>query len=166
MMKNNWNKQEDKFFKTKEEKCQGNNTKNEVMNKAYSFISFALEYNLLTMLHSFINMHLQHLLLLNNFLSFALPASVFVTNNFTCSNNQKMKTWSHNIDLKLAAITWKKHTWASAFRTNMLHLLNHAWSKLSNGDLHSGALASRTSPWCTTFWAFPEKLTLYKLRSP
>lgn len=49
----------------------------------HSFISFTLEYNLLAMLHSFVNMNLQNLLLLNNFVGSAAPAPVPFMNDFT-----------------------------------------------------------------------------------
>ncbi len=47
----------------------------------------------------------------------------------------------------------RAQTGSFALRTHMLHLLDHAWTKLTNRNLRAWTLASRTLARCTTLWS-------------
>jgi hypothetical protein len=55
----------------------------EAVTDTHSFISFTLEYNLLAMLHSFLNVNLQNLLFLCYFASFTAWTFILVTYHLT-----------------------------------------------------------------------------------
>lgn len=138
------------------------NILNKNLNFTYCLISFSVKRDLLTMLHSLLNMHLHYLLFWTDLVTFAVGAPISLINDLTWIIRTNMVKFFEKIRGKnKKQKMWIKYmfqliTWPSAIMTDMLHLLDHAWCDLPGCNLQSWTLAAVTSCRYPTLWTFPE----------